>query len=1338
MAGESSQRGKRKRRLFRCALLLILLALLAGVIVSRSGVLRIVVVNRLEAMLDCDVECRSAVIGLDGRLVAFDVRLSIPDLEGQAGRFFQARRLEASIDPSTLLHGGQIRDVRVVRPLFRVSQGTDFSINLAEVEWTGSGAGGQPGALPSIEFVNGVIELGEHELTGTGAGYHRLLELPVSGKLSPRAGDPGWLDVNLTASPGQSTSGRALDPGVEMSDVALTGWLDLEAGAGLLELDELQLAFFGVHPAPRAIMDIWRRMDLRGRLERASLTYADDRGVRARFQLDGVELNVPLAPEGRMGEDWVSMSGVTGSLEFGADGLRAELHGSVEDLACDVTLRTMSLDLDAGFTCRIEATELPIASQPAFLAHTPEHVRNLFRRLSGPTAVVSGQVDIERLPRDGDREAEIAVGGELSFRNGAITYAGFPYPVTDLRGRMRFDAVRLELIRMEGVGPTGAELAMTGHFEPLGPSSGFNLHVTGGDVPIDQHLLDALPSSSRRAVEGLLDQEAYDTLKARGSLPAGFALGGNVDIWTDVYREPGAEAEETTFTVGILADSIGTLPAVLPLPMQLRDASLTVREGVVQLKSGSFRPLTGGRIELGGAYNLPSEGSADSVVLTLEGEGIPVREALMEAIHLIESRRQDDGMPDVSGLIRGFGIGGRMNFRAEALPDGFSCEIPLRSLEVEEGVSAPLTDLSGVLELRSDGLSLHSLEAMCHGAHLQLDLGLSLEGDRAWEVRGHLLGLDLAERVEDVLGMIGGQFAGYEETVSEVRDRLRPEGVADLGFMVSGSESEAGEILLTVKNLRGGAFDTELGRLSAEDLEGTLRYGGGSVLLDKVTGNVGLDGETAGRALVQGELALDETSATRLDIELTDFRFESGLVRQILEERSAQLADFVERADPEGVFDGTIRWVSGSERDAERMAPVIRPQSLSFDRFGTRVVLRDMSGVIRNEGSTVVFENVHGESDAWSLTVDGRLGVDAGEINNADLRLSAVGTRLDDSIRVLLPAGVQEVLRSLKLDVDGRFDMVDAEFRVRPDDPENDVSFDATVSFDGGKAEAQLPLEDVVGVITVRRGAGGAPDGSTEVFLTADSLVVGGDKGIPLTDGKLRLRSTEWGWVSPLLQARLEDGMLVGEGILRDGVNGVGPTYEWSATLTGIPLAGLIRNQGDESGRIDGVIDVSGVLGDAGTVRGRGSLQLRDGDLLAGTGLKPLLELSSLTVPTGERIDTGDVEFHVSGPKAVVDLLEFSAGEGGSIVVRGIGNMSWRNLELDLRISSRQRQRVPGLSDVFESLRDELMTAVVRGRLTEPTVEFESLRATRQLWDAIFGDSRSRRPRQKPSETNEE
>ncbi|MCA9311473.1 MAG: hypothetical protein KDA21_09735, partial [Phycisphaerales bacterium] len=211
-------------------------------------------------------------------------------------------------------------------------------------------------------------------------------------------------------------------------------------------------------------------------------------------------------------------------------------------------------------------------------------------------------------------------------------------------------------------------------------------------------------------------------------------------------------------------------------------------------------------------------------------------------------------------------------------------------------------------------------------------------------------------------------------------------------------------------------------------------------------------------------------------------------------------------------------------------------------------------------------------------------------------------------------------------------------------------------------------------------------------------------------------------------QARLGEGMVVGEGILRDpsSEEDDDQTYEWNLTLTGIPLSGLIRNQVSGSGRVDGVIDIAGVLGQPRSVRGRGSLELRDGDLLAGTGLTPLLELSSLTLPMGERIDTGDVEFHVSGSQAMVDLLELQAGRGGSIVVRGIGSMNWRNLELDLRVSSRQRKRVPGLSDVFESLRDELVTAVVRGRLPEPTIEFESLRATRQLWDAIFGDSSSR------------
>ncbi|MCA9310955.1 MAG: hypothetical protein KDA21_07105, partial [Phycisphaerales bacterium] len=1122
MAATPDQRRKRKRRRRRFALVMLLLLVAGGLIVARSGVLRLLVVQQLESTLDCDVSCRSAVIGWDGRLVATGVRLSVPEVEGEAAQFLEADRLVATLDTGALLSGIRFSKVKVVRPRLRVSQSSDFSVNLANLTWK-SGGGGGPGMLPQLDFVDGVIELAEHGDSVPG-GYQRLLDLPVEGRLTPRATDPGWLDIQLRAAPGESRSVGPAGGTRQVADVDLTGWVDLEQGSGLLELNQIDLSFFASHPAPSAIAELWRRMDLQGSLESAALLYAPTTGVRARFRLHDVNLNVPLpGSEDGSGEDWVAMSGVTGGLEFGSSGLTARLHGRFEDLECDVMLETQSLDLDAGFRCRVRASELPLESQPQFLAHTPEHVRTLFRRLSGPTAIVSGEVLIERPGARAGEAAEIDVRGELSFRDGAVTYAGFPYPVTQIRGVMSFDSHRLELVRMEGRGPSGAALTMTGHFAPLGPSSGFDLHITGHEVPIDADLLRALPDSSREAVEALMDREALEALRASGDVPANFALGGAVEIATDVHREPHAAAEDTTFDVRLALDSAGVLPHVLPLPMHLLNSTLLVRGGVVTVKEGYFRTTTGGRIDISGSYHLPEEGRAEDVRMSLAGRDIPLDRTLLRATELADSRLEARGMPRVTELVRGLGLQGKLAFTSVATPEGFECTIPLAGLAVDDGPRGPLSDLAGTLQVSNDGVSLEDLTATVYGAALSLDLSASTGEVRGWEARGRLSDVDLSQRIEGVLALLGGGFAPYERSAGAWRTKLNPTGSADVRFVVRGSGTGASDVTVSVESLRNAGFDTSLGRLHCEDLQGDLHYDGSTVRLDGINGYVGLGDERAGLMRASGEFSAEGPGPSEMLIGLEGFRLESQLVREVLRTRAPGLDSWLSGLAPTGVFDGElVRQVD--EEGTESILPALRPRSLSFEVDGQTVALQDMRGTVRRAEDMIELDGVWGRAEHWELGCEGRLGLAGDSVGLAELTVNATGTRFDEQIRALLPRRARDVLTALQLGIEGSFEMEGARVGLREGAEGERLGFDATVSFTGGRIGASLPVDEMNGVLTVRRHPGEDGGETTEVYVTAETLRVGGENGIPLTDGRLRLQSTPWGWVSPLAQARLGEG----------------------------------------------------------------------------------------------------------------------------------------------------------------------------------------------------------------------
>ncbi|MFU8830047.1 MAG: hypothetical protein ACNA8P_11540, partial [Phycisphaerales bacterium] len=166
----------------------------------------------------------------------------------------------------------------------------------------------------------------------------------------------------------------------------------------------------------------------------------------------------------------------------------------------------------------------------------------------------------------------------------------------------------------------------------------------------------------------------------------------------------------------------------------------------------------------------------------------------------------------------------------------------------------------------------------------------------------------------------------------------------------------------------------------------------------------------------------------------------------------------------------------------------------------------------------------------------------------------------------------------------------------------------------------------------------------------------------------------------------------------------------------------------ENRGLLDANLSLTGVLGDVGRQRGRALLRVqpapgRDGtEVLRLPGLIEFVKLSSLQAPVSEPIDFAYAEAFIEG--AIVNLHELSA-ESRSVSIKGSGTMTLPELKLDLTFTTIVLRDVSLLAEIFERVRNELVTARITGTLYDPQVEVEQLTATRRLIDAIIRGEQS-------------
>lgn len=492
-----------RRGVQRAGLFLLILGMLLTCIVvylTRPRRLADLAGNYLTALSGAKAHIEKAWIRLDGTIELQNVKLTIPGMN-QNDQLFEVQTVVIQHHILSLLQGRfEARNLTFFKPVMYLTQdlktGRFNYQSLQAVRQASTSPVNSkkktriPESLPNIFIRNGKIMLGELE-----DGQYELLNAPIfNGSFSSDNIHRNLYYFSLRQDQRQDN----LRP-------FLAGYLDVRTLAVEVSLkgfafDDPMMRNF----MPSKIRQWWDQLAPTGKVPNVRIGYDPDPdvGLFGVLDVNDIALTLPYT------EEKSRMTVRSGRFKVSGDQIKIEkLIGEIEGFTYQINGNVNGLHPDAPFTLTSKMTG-KITSQPRYAPWFGKQVKKAFEDLKP-----SGDLQVNVLVKREQLNGPFSYQGSVDIRNASINHVAFPYPLSDVRGLIRFDDQQIKLINFRGLGPSGSHLTINCDLN-LDPAikPAVRAQVTGTDLPIDAYLYNALAPRHRSLLENLFSTDRYQNL----------------------------------------------------------------------------------------------------------------------------------------------------------------------------------------------------------------------------------------------------------------------------------------------------------------------------------------------------------------------------------------------------------------------------------------------------------------------------------------------------------------------------------------------------------------------------------------------------------------------------------------------------------------------------------------------------------------------------------------------------------------------------------------------------------------------------------------------------------
>jgi hypothetical protein len=198
------------------------------------------------------------------------------------------------------------------------------------------------------------------------------------------------------------------------------------------------------------------------------------------------------------------------------------------------------------------------------------------------------------------------------------------------------------------------------------------------------------------------------------------------------------------------------------------------------------------------------------------------------------------------------------------------------------------------------------------------------------------------------------------------------------------------------------------------------------------------------------------------------------------------------------------------------------------------------------------------------------------------------------------------------------------------------------------------------------------------------------------------------------ISANLYGGSVLGDCWIKLGQ---APRYSLAAELRDADLTRFtqetLAGRQQLSGKVSGRLEFGGEPRGLHTLRGGGSVQLRDADIYRLPLMVSLLKILSVRPPDNVAFTESDIDFQIRGNHVYFNRMNFN---GDAISLRGDGEMNFdRGINLNFYAAVGRRElKIPLVSDIIKGASQQVMQIRVEGTIDAPITTAEAFPTVNQ------------------------